>query len=33
VAIKNRIICGKVLCIVGCASACNWLTSHCLLVS
>jgi hypothetical protein len=26
-AIKNRIICGKVICIVGCASACNWLTS------
>jgi hypothetical protein len=22
-AIKNRIICGKVICIVGCASACN----------
>jgi hypothetical protein len=22
-AIKNRVICGKVICIVGCASACN----------
>jgi hypothetical protein len=27
VAIKNRIIRGKVICIVGGASACNWLTS------
>jgi hypothetical protein len=23
VAIKNQVICGKVICIVGCASACN----------
>jgi hypothetical protein len=27
VAIKNQIIRGKVICSVGCASACNWLTS------
>jgi hypothetical protein len=28
VAIKNRIIHGKVVRTVGCASACNWLTSQ-----
>jgi hypothetical protein len=27
-AIKNQVICGKVIRIVGCASACNWLTSQ-----
>jgi hypothetical protein len=31
-AIKNQVIHGKVIHIVGCTSACNWLTSHCLLV-
>jgi hypothetical protein len=28
VAIKNRVICSKVIHIVGCTSACNWLTSQ-----
>jgi hypothetical protein len=28
VAIKNQVICGKVICIVGHTSACNWLTSQ-----
>jgi hypothetical protein len=28
VAIKNQIICGKVICNVCCTSACNWLTSQ-----
>jgi hypothetical protein len=28
VAIKNQIIRSKVICIVGYASACNWLTSQ-----
>jgi hypothetical protein len=28
VAIKNWVICSKVICIVGCTSACNWITSQ-----
>jgi hypothetical protein len=27
-AVKNQVICGKVMCILGSASACNWLTSQ-----
>jgi hypothetical protein len=27
-AMKNWVIHGKVICFVGCASACNWLTSQ-----